>query len=79
MAGPVPTLGLLVPTLGLLAALLVCGKGGHDPLPGGSLCLPASPTPHGPLLKVMPNSHSHLGLTSGNPLPASRWLPSALP
>lgn len=59
----------LGPTLGLLAALVVCGKDGHDSLPGGSRCPPAPPSSlHGPFPKIMPNSHSHQSLTAGIPL-----------
>lgn len=44
--------------------------------------MPPCPPPvslHGPLPKIMPNSHSHPSLTSGIPLPGSSWLPFVLP
>lgn len=53
MAGPAPTLGLL-------AVLVVCGKGGQDSLPGGLLCPPLL----GALPTIIPNSHSHSALSN---------------
>lgn len=56
MAGPVPTLGLL-------AALVVCGKVDMTPFLG-AFYAHLGPSPHGARPHIMPNSHSHSALSN---------------